>query len=182
MPRRATLPDTLCPLGRCAELLGDRATLLILRELFRGCRRFELLALNTALRPQLVSTRLKRLRADGVVETRVYQPRPLRHEYWLTPKGRALFSIMLAMRNWAEQWAYAPGETTGEPIIRFVHQPCGADIGLSPICPKCGTVPEHEDLGTEFSEPLKAEYAARAARDISREPRRGAAQSKEGSR
>ncbi len=67
-PKRADLSDTFCPVGRSAELLGDRAVLLILRELLFGRRRFELMAANTgAPGPQLVSARgLKMLVAEGV--------------------------------------------------------------------------------------------------------------------
>ena len=61
MPRRTDLSATFCPVGRSAELLGDRAVLLILRELFFGRRRFELIAANTGLGPQIVSARLKML-------------------------------------------------------------------------------------------------------------------------
>jgi len=62
LPKRTDLSNTFCPLGRSAELLGDRAVLLILRELFFGRRRFETIVATTGLGPQLVSARLKRLR------------------------------------------------------------------------------------------------------------------------
>ncbi len=162
MPKRADLSDTFCPVGRSAELLGDRAVLLILRDLFFGKRRFEIIAANTGLGPQLVSARLKLLAAEGVVERRAYQAAPLRHDYWLTDKGKALFEVLYAMRNWAERWAYAPGETGDDPAIRYVHRACGTDVGTATVCPGCGAALGYGDLKGEPSSALKAEQAARA--------------------
>lgn len=162
MPKRADLSQTFCPVGRSAELLGDRAVLLILRDLFFGNRRFEVIAANTGLGPQLVSARLKLLAAEGVVERRAYQARPARHDYWLTDKGKALFDVLYAMRNWAERWAYRDGETGDGPAIRYVHRACGTDVGTAVVCPGCGAALGYGDLKGEASAPLKAEQAARA--------------------
>ena len=162
MPKRADLSDTFCPVGRSAELLGDRAVLLILRELFFGRRRFEVMAQNTGLGPQLVSARLKLLVEEGVAERRAYQERPPRHEYWLTDKGKGLFEVLYAMRNWAERWAYAPGEIGEGPAIRYVHRACGADVGMAKICPGCGAELGYGDLKGEPSPMLQAEQVARA--------------------
>ena len=123
MPKRADLSDTFCPVGRSAEILGDRAVLLILRDLFFGRRRFEAIAANTGLGPQLVSARLKLLEKEGVVERQAYQDKPPRHEYRLTDKGKDLFGVLYAMRGWAERWAYTPGETGGGPAMR--SRSCG---------------------------------------------------------
>ncbi|WP_062768914.1 winged helix-turn-helix transcriptional regulator [Sphingopyxis terrae] len=162
MPKRADLSDTFCPVGRSAEILGDRAVLLILRDLFFGRRRFEAIAANTGLGPQLVSARLKLLVHEGVVERHAYQDRPLRHEYRLTAKGKDLFDVLYAMRNWAERWAYAPGETEGGPAMRYIHRACGADVGTSVVCPGCGEALHYGDLKGEPSAPLQAEQAARS--------------------
>ncbi len=162
MPKRADLSDTLCPVGRSAELLGDRAVLLILRELFFGRRRFELIAANTGLGPQLVSARLKMLVSEDIAERRAYSERPVRHDYWLTDKGKALFDVLYAMRNWAERWAYAPAETGEGPAIRYLHRTCGADVGTATICPGCGAELGYGDLKGEPSQALKAEQIARA--------------------
>src|SRR5690606_32251971 len=81
LPTRADLSDTFCPVGRSAELLGDRAVLLILRDLFFGRRRFEAIAANTGLGPQLVSARLKLMEKEGVVARHIYQEHPPRYEY-----------------------------------------------------------------------------------------------------
>lgn len=161
MPKRADLSDTYCPVGRSAELLGDRAVLLLLRELFFGRRRFEAMVANTGLGPQLVSARLKLLVSEGIAERRAYSERPVRHDYWLNDKGKALFDVLYAMRNWAERWAYAPGETAGGPAIRYIHRACGADVGTANICPGCGAQLGYGDLKGQPSPALSAEQAAR---------------------
>jgi DNA-binding HxlR family transcriptional regulator len=163
LPRRTDLSATFCPVGRSAELLGDRAVLLILRELFFGRRRFELIAANTGLGPQIVSARLKMLVAEGIAERRAYSQRPVRQDYWLTDKGKALFDILYAMRNWAERWAYAPREMGEGPAIRYVHRGCGTDVGTATICPGCGAGLGYGDLKGEPSSALKAEQIARTA-------------------
>jgi DNA-binding HxlR family transcriptional regulator len=161
MPKRTDLSNTFCPVGRSAELLGDRAVLLILRDLFFGRRRFEAIAANTGLGPQLVSARLKLMEEQGVVERHAYQDRPPRHEYRLTAKGKDLFDVLYAMRNWAERWAYEEGEIGG-PAMRYVHRACGADVGTSTVCPGCGEPLRYGDLKGEPSAALRAEQAARA--------------------
>ena len=161
MPRRTDLSKTYCPVGRAAELLGDRAVLLILRELFFGVGRFEAIAGNTGLGPQLVSARLKRLSAEGVVERREYQSRPPRHEYRLTVKGRDLFGVLYALRGWAERWAYAPGETGAAYAIVYVHKACGAKVGTATVCPGCGAELGFGDLRGQRSPALEGERLAK---------------------
>lgn len=162
MPKRADLSDTFCPVGRSAELLGDRAVLLILRDLFFGRQRFEAIAANTGLGPQLVSARLKLMESEGVVARNAYQERPPRHEYRLTAKGKDLFDVLYAMRNWAERWAYDDDEIGAGPAMRYIHRACGADVGTSIVCPQCGERLRYGDLKGEPSAALKAEQAARA--------------------
>ena len=162
MPKRTDLSDTFCPVGRSAELLGDRAVLLILRELFFGRGRFEAIVANAGLGPQLVSARLKLLVAEGVAERQAYQDRPPRYEYRLTAKGRDLFDVLYAMRGWAERWAYEAGETGGGPAMRYIHRTCGTDVGTATVCPGCGEVLRYGALKGEPSPALKAEQAAKA--------------------
>src|SRR5215475_11971811 len=83
------LATTLCPVARAEDLVGDRWTVLILRELFGKNHRFEEIQAQAAATPQMVAARLKRLEADGLVERRIYSEHPLRHEYHLTKKGEA---------------------------------------------------------------------------------------------
>ena len=145
-------------------MLGDRAILLILRELFFGIRRFDAIQRNTGLTPQLVSARLRLLDRQGVVERRPYQAHPPRHDYWLTAAGQDLFSVLYAMRNWAERWSYP----TPQPdlAIRYTHRGCGHDVGLETICPGCGEELRYGALVGMPSEALAAERLAIGARPV----------------
>lgn len=161
MPRRSDLANTYCPVGRAAELVGDRAVLLILRDMFFGVKRFEEFQANTGLGPQILSARLKAMEQAGVIERQLYSERPTRHEYRLTAKGKDLFDVLYAMRNWAERWAYDPAEAS--PAMRYIHRDCGTDVGLATTCPGCGEALGYGSLKGEMSAQLKAERAARGA-------------------
>lgn len=161
MPRTVP-PPSLCPIARSATLLGDRAVLLILRELFFGVRRFDALRRNTGLTPQLLSARLRQLEQQGVIERRPYQAHPPRHDYWLTPAGQDLFSVLYAMRNWSERWGF-PALDQGPPrdlAIRYTHRACGHDVGLETICPGCGEELRYGSLVGQPSEALARERAS----------------------
>ena len=165
MPRRADLSKTVCPVGRTAELIGDRAVLLILRDLFFGIRRFDAFQMNTGLGPQILADRLKRLEQAQVVERREYQHRPARYEYWLTDKGKALFDVLYAMRNWAERWDYEAGETGDDGhAMRYTHRSCGTDVGLATVCPECDETLCYGALKGTMSPALLAEREARAGK------------------
>ena len=91
-----------------------------------------------------------------------YQQTPPRHEYRLTAKGKDLFDVLYAMRNWAERWAYDDGEIGSGPAMRYIHRACGADVGTSTVCPGCGEPLRYGDLKGEPSVALRAEQAAKA--------------------
>lgn len=162
MPRRTDLSQTFCPVGRAAELIGDRAVLLILRDLFFGVHRFEQFQANTGLQPQILSARLRQMAEAGLIERRQYRRQPARFEYRLTDKGKGLFDTLYAMRNWAERWAY-PSDHTG-PAIRYIHRDCGTDVGLATTCPDCGDALGFGSLKGEMSAMLSAEREARSVR------------------
>jgi DNA-binding HxlR family transcriptional regulator len=93
-----------CPVARALDVIGEKWSLLILRDLFRlGPLRFQ--AFEQSLRgiaPNTLSARLKSLEAQGVIETRLYENHPPRYEYLLTKKGRALGPVIKALYDWGE--------------------------------------------------------------------------------
>lgn len=95
-----------CPVGRALEIMGDRWTILILRDLLtEGARRFqELEASLDGISPNTLSARLKNLEEHGIVSRRMYEEHPPRAEYVLTSKGRQLGPAMLALRVWGEKY------------------------------------------------------------------------------
>src|SRR6202012_2128271 len=96
--------DTLCPIAHSTGLVGDRWSILIVRELLLGQTRFQDLQAQTGATSQMLAARLKRLEADGLVSRQAYSQRPPRYEYRLTPKGVQLMPVILALRTWGERW------------------------------------------------------------------------------
>lgn len=150
--------DTFCPIARAQGVVGDRWTTLVLRELFLGTHRFEEIQAHSQATPQMLTTRLKKMEADGLIERRPYNDRPLRHEYHLTEMGRAFYPVFLAMRAWGETWLKSEDE---EVAIQYTHIPCGQDPGLGPNCQVCGEAMRKENLSARLSGSFGAERQAR---------------------
>jgi len=95
-----------CPVAAALDIIGERWTLLVVRDLLRlGARRFQDLELSlSGVSPNTLSARLKRLEEAGIVERRFYEEHPPRAEYVLTKKGRALGPIVLALKKWGEKY------------------------------------------------------------------------------
>lgn len=101
----------VCPVARAAQLLGDRWTLLILRDLASGRRRFGELEASTGMSPRVLSGRLHALEEDGLLQRRHYPEIPPRVEYALTDKGRAALPLIEQLRQFGEAWlSPAPAE------------------------------------------------------------------------
>jgi len=104
------MPDTYglnCPVARALDIIGERWSVLILRDLFlQGARKFQDFESSlTGISPNTLSARLKRLKDGGIVERRFYAEHPPRAEYVLTAKGRELGPVMKALRAWGERHA-----------------------------------------------------------------------------
>jgi len=97
-----------CPIARTLDIIGDRWTLLIIRDLFLGRSRFNEFRQSTPrISPKLLSERLKRLEAQGLVERALLGGYPPRAEYRLTAKGRSLFPVLFAMGSWGFEHLFA---------------------------------------------------------------------------
>jgi DNA-binding HxlR family transcriptional regulator len=152
--RSALDPATLCPVARAASVVGDRWTVLVLRELFSDNHRFEEIQAQTGATPQMVAARLKTLEAEGLIERRVYNERPRRHDYHLTKKGEAFYPVILALRAWGETWLKTPKEGR---TIDFIHRTCGKPAGLGTVCESCGKPLKRADLIGAFNPTYQAE-------------------------
>lgn len=151
--------DTVCPIARTLAVVGDRWTVLILRELFLGVKRFEAFQVQTGMSPHLLSTRLKRLEGDGIVARRLYSKRPNRHEYRLTDKGLDLYPMLLSLKAWGEKWGgFKRG---GEPALVIVHKDCGKRTGLKVRCEACDEPFGAKEAAVTLSPRFAAERAAR---------------------
>jgi DNA-binding HxlR family transcriptional regulator len=118
------LEDQPCPVARAMGVVGDRWTLLILRECLLGLRRFDQLQKSLGITRHLLSDRLKRLEAMRLLRREAYQQRPLRHEYRLTRAGKEFAPVMLALQDWAGR--NLPCEA--EPPFQFITREHGTLI------------------------------------------------------
>jgi DNA-binding HxlR family transcriptional regulator len=128
----------VCSVARSLEVVGERWTLLIVRNLFLGLRRFDELQHNLGIARNVLAARLEKLVEAGVVEPRPYSQRPPRHEYVLTEKGRDLFPVLVALMQWGDRHAPSPG---GPPIV-MVHRGCGGEVDSHRACTSCGKLLE----------------------------------------
>lgn len=154
---------TLCPIARSTGLVGDRWSMMIVRELFMGVNRFQDLQVQTGATGQLLAARLKRLESHGLVERRAYSTRPLRHEYLLTPKGRDLMPVILALRAFGETWCKSPDEGLA---VQMLHRACGSELDLHGTCPTCERVVAWPEMMARPTSAYIAERMARAARFV----------------
>jgi DNA-binding HxlR family transcriptional regulator len=110
----------LCPIARTLDLIGDRWTLLIVRDLFFGSTKFkEFIEHSPGMPTKILADRLKSLEAHGLVQRSVYSEHPLRAEYHLTDAGRSLEPVLAAIAGWGMEHAVTPAERRAiEPLIR----------------------------------------------------------------
>jgi DNA-binding HxlR family transcriptional regulator len=118
-----------CPVAKTLELIGDRWTLLIVRDLLPGTRRFQdLLASLPGIAPNILSDRLKLMEEHGIVTRRFYSEHPPRAEYELTAKGKELGVIVGALATWGSRHVYRRARLVGA---------CGHAVKLGYFCPDC---------------------------------------------
>ncbi|HEX3782569.1 MAG TPA: helix-turn-helix domain-containing protein [Pseudonocardiaceae bacterium] len=120
--------------GRALALVGERWSLLILRETFFGVRRYGEFARNLAIPRPTLSARLKTLVQAGLLDRVPYSRDPDRHEYRLTEAGRALFPAVVILMRWGDQYLAGP---EGPPIV-LRHNDCGEIAESYVACRHCG--------------------------------------------
>ncbi|NWH09365.1 MAG: helix-turn-helix transcriptional regulator [Alphaproteobacteria bacterium] len=131
-----------CSLARAMAVIGDRWTLLILRDAFMRVRRFEEFQESLGIARRVLTERLALLVDEGVLERRAYQARPPRHEYRLTQKGLDLYPALCALVHWGD--AYYAG-ADGPPVLHR-HKACGHDFRARLTCSHCGGLVEARDV------------------------------------
>ena len=133
MPR-SQLRNMDCSVARTLALIGDQWTMLIIRDAFRGATRFEQFRESLGIAKNVLSQRLRALVDAGILERRQYSEHPPRAEYRLTPKGRDLYPILLAILRWGDRWTAGPDG----PPLRLVHLTCGEETSPVLCCQSCG--------------------------------------------
>ena len=130
-----TYEGQVCSIARSLELIGERWTLLIVRDIFRGHRRFDALQRDLGIARNVLANRLDRLVEEGILEKRPYEERPPRYEYFLTEKGIDLWPVLVSLVKWGDK--HEPG-MDGPPVV-VRHKECGGEIDDHFTCEECGT-------------------------------------------
>ena len=122
-----------CSVAAALEVVGERWSLLIVRDVLLGLRRFDQLQADLGVARNVLQSRLARLVDAGVLEKHRYQDRPERFEYRLTDKGLDLWPVIVSLLQWGDKYA-APG---GPPVL-LQHKGCGGAVDEHRICARCG--------------------------------------------
>ncbi|BCY13714.1 helix-turn-helix domain-containing protein [Actinoplanes sp. L3-i22] len=150
MVAHVTPPEALdwdvdnCTISRAMEILGEKWTMVVLREIFSGIRRFEDMRVRTRIPRQVLTNRLSALVRAGVLRREPYREpgARVRHEYRLTEKGFDLYPVMIALAGWGNRYLADPAG----PPIQFVHWDCGAELHAELHCAESHEVTGHRDV------------------------------------
>jgi DNA-binding HxlR family transcriptional regulator len=145
-----------CAVGNTLAVVGERWTLLVLRECFLGVRRFEQIQRNTGVARNILTDRLNTLVLHGVLRRELYQERPERYEYRLTEKGLDLYPILLTIMDWGAKHG-------GGRAMELTHKSCGATVMPHLACPECGERIEARDMRAQPREQEQREALRESA-------------------
>jgi DNA-binding HxlR family transcriptional regulator len=122
-----------CSVARTLEHIGERWTLMVLRDAFYGVRRFDDFQARLGIARNILTKRLAKLVDAGIMRKEPYQEHPARYEYRLTEKGRDLVPILTSLLAWGDKW-----ETEDEPPLRLIHTTCKKAMHSQSVCSECG--------------------------------------------
>ena len=123
-----------CSIAGALEVVGERWSLLIVRDVLLGLRRFDEMQSHLGIARNVLQARLTKLIDEGVLERRLYEERPPRYEYRLTEKGLDLWPTVVALMQWGDRHA-APA--AGRPVL-LEHRGCGGAVDEHRVCEACG--------------------------------------------
>ncbi|GAB1693086.1 winged helix-turn-helix transcriptional regulator [Krasilnikovia sp. M28-CT-15] len=150
MTRATTHPEALgysadvCTIGRAMAVLGEKWTVVVLREVFIGNRRFDDMRARTGIPRQVLANRLATLVDNGLLRREPYREPGARerHEYRLTEKGLDLYPVLIAVREWGDRYLADP---EGPPLV-MVHRDCGAAVHGELYCTEGHHVSEYREI------------------------------------
>jgi DNA-binding HxlR family transcriptional regulator len=131
--QRTSFAEMNCSVAQCLEVVGEWWSMLVVRDAFLGVSRFEDFHERLGISRNVLNQRLGHLVEHGVLERVAYSERPPRYDYTLTAKGRDLWAVVNAMRQWGDRWAAPDG-----PPLALVHKACGRRITVVSTCSGCG--------------------------------------------
>lgn len=133
---RRDYPGLDCSVAKALEVIGERWSLLIVRAVMHGDRRFGEMQESLGIARNVLSARLQRLVDEEILERRAYSESPPRYEYFLTEKGLELWPALIALLHWGERYSPDPDG----PSRLIVHKECGGKVSERGICERCGKV------------------------------------------
>ncbi|MFQ6395483.1 winged helix-turn-helix transcriptional regulator [Nocardia sp. KC 131] len=139
--RRTSFENMNCSIAQCLEVVGEWWTLLIVRDALMGVTRFDDFRERLGIARNVLTQRLEHLVAHDIMSKVPYQDNPVRYDYRLTPRGRSLWQVLTAMRQWGDDWAAPEG-----PPVQTLHKTCGHITVIQPTCSECGEHVHRRDL------------------------------------
>jgi DNA-binding HxlR family transcriptional regulator len=133
-PASRTPTPRACAIAAALDVVGEKWSLLVVRELFLGCRRFSDIAANTGAPRDILTVRLRRLEEVGVLTRRAYSEHPPRYEYVLTDAGRDLRPVIMALKYWGDT------HVLPQPLPPVLEHSCGHVFEPRMACAACGEV------------------------------------------
>jgi DNA-binding HxlR family transcriptional regulator len=130
---RKSFADMHCSVAQCLEVVGEWWSMLIVRDAFLGVTRFDAFQERLGISRNVLNQRLSRLVEEGIFDRVPYSDHPPRYDYKLTSKGRDLWPVLTAMRQWGDKYAAPDG-----PPIRVEHKGCGKVSHAVLTCSSCG--------------------------------------------
>jgi DNA-binding HxlR family transcriptional regulator len=152
-------PGLDCSVAKALEVIGERWSLLIVRAVMHGNRRFGEIQESLGIARNVLSARLQRLVDEEILERRAYQESPPRYEYFLTDKGLDLWPALIALLNWGDRYSPSPEG----PRRLIVHKECGGTVSGRGICESCGKLLTARDAKQVPGPGAKVEAGATAA-------------------
>ncbi len=138
---RKSFTEMDCSVAQSLEVVGEWWSMLIIRDAFLGVTRFEHFQRRLGISRNILTERLNALVEHGVLLKVAYSERPARYEYRLSDKGRDLWPVLTALRQWGDRWAAPEG-----PPIEMVHTACGEVTNAVMVCEHCGARMNHRDV------------------------------------
>jgi DNA-binding HxlR family transcriptional regulator len=130
---RKSFADMQCSVAQCLEVVGEWWSMLVVRDAFLGVSRFDAFQQRLGISRNILQQRLTRLVEAGILRREPYSEHPPRYDYRLTDKGRDLWPVLTAMRQWGDRYS-APA---GPPLV-VTHEHCGSSADAVLVCGSCG--------------------------------------------
>src|SRR6516164_8512564 len=130
---RKSFADMHCSVAQCLEVVGEWWSMLLIRDAFLGVTRFDQFQERLGISRNILNQRLLRLVEEGLMHRVQYSEHPPRYEYRLTGKGRDLWPVLTAMRQWGDKYAAPDG-----PPLQIIHKACGRVSQAVMTCSTCG--------------------------------------------